>query len=131
MELKNIKFISLIALLFSSLAHSRDIGQWQDSSITKWYKELMRPDFPTSSCCGEADAYWADEFHVKDGKTFVTITDDRDDLPLKRPHIPNGTIIEIPDNKLKWDKSNPTGHGILFVGFNGTMVFCYVQSSGI
>jgi hypothetical protein len=33
------------------------------------------------SCCGEADAYWADEIHVRDGKTFATITDDRPDEP--------------------------------------------------
>ena len=27
----------------------------------EWYQSLMQPDVPTSSCCGEADAYWADE----------------------------------------------------------------------
>jgi len=39
----------------------------------------------------EADAYWADEIHVRDGKTYATINDDRPDEPLGRPHIDNGT----------------------------------------
>ena len=29
-------------------------------------------------------------------------------------YIEVGTEIEIPDSKLKWDKLNPTGHGIVF-----------------
>src|SRR5713101_4082721 len=52
-------------------------------------------------------------------KTYATITDDRDDAPLRRPHIDIGTEIEIPNNKLKWDKSNPTGRGIVFVNKSG------------
>jgi hypothetical protein len=86
---------------------------------------------PTSPCCGEADAYWADDVHVRNGKTFVTITDDRDDGPLKRPHIPNGTKIEVPDIKLKWDRGNPTGHGVLFMLVNAGLVLCYVQPGGV
>ena len=33
--------------------------------------------------------------------------------------IPNGTRITIPDAKIKWDKGNPTGHGIVFIGSQG------------
>jgi hypothetical protein len=40
-----------------------------------------------------------------------------------------GTEIEIPNNKLKWDSGNPTGHNILFLGYSD-VVFCFVQSSG-
>jgi len=72
-------------------------------------------DVPNAPCCGEADAYWADGVHVRDGKTYVTITDDRPDEPLGRPHLDVGTEIEIPNKKLKWDKGNPTGHGIVFL----------------
>jgi hypothetical protein len=76
-------------------------------------------DVPNASCCGEADAYWADGVHVGDGKTYVTITDDRPDEPLGRPHLDVGTEIEIPNKKLKWDKGNPTGHGIVFLSRAG------------
>jgi hypothetical protein len=33
--------------------------------------------------------------------------------------IPNGTKILVPNQKLKWDAGNPTGHGIIFIGMNG------------
>ena len=111
---------------------ARDLGQWEgaDPAIRQWYQSLMQPDIPTSSCCGEADAYWADEVHVRNGRTYVRVTDDRPDGPLGRPHVEKGTEIEIPHNKLKWDRSNPTGHGIVFMSRTG-YVFCYVQPGGV
>lgn len=129
------KFILIIALtvLGLSTAIARDLGQWENSDpVTReWFKTLMQPDNPDASCCGESDAYWADEVHVKDGKTYATITDDRPDLPLKRPHVAVGTVIEVPDHKLKFDRGNPTGHNIIFILSGYHMVLCFVQGTGI
>ncbi|MDB5584818.1 MAG: uncharacterized protein JWR80_9994 [Bradyrhizobium sp.] len=113
-------------------AAARDSGQWEGSNpaIREWYRSLMQPDNPNVSCCGEADAYWCDEIKVRQGKTFCSITDDRDDKPLGRPHVAIGTEFEIPNHKLKWDKSNPTGHAIIFVA-SGVHVLCFVQGTGI
>jgi hypothetical protein len=127
--------IVLVLLLFClvvSGAKARDLGQWQasDPAVRQWYRSLMQPDNPSVPCCGEADGYWADEIHVRDGKTFATVTDDRADEPLHRPHVPVGTEIEIPDAKLKWDRGNPSGHGVVFLSSN-RHVYCYVQGSGI
>lgn len=130
------KRILAVAVILGALgigcAYPRDLGQWtnSDPAIREWYKHLTRPDYPQGICCTEADAYWADEIHVQDGKTYAVITDDRDDGPLGRPHIPNGTKFEIPPEKLKWDEGNPTGHSILFVSTRGD-VWCYVQGNGI
>jgi len=129
------KRIILCLSIFSGLTadvNARDLGQWEavDPKIREWYQALMQPDVPNASCCGEADAYWADEVHVRDGKTYAVITDDRPDEPRGRPHVDIGTEIEIPNNKLKWDKSNPTGHGIVFLS-RGGYVFCYVQPGGV
>lgn len=124
--------LALIVFLFSiNVSFGRDLGQWenQDPVIHEWYRHLERPDAPGSICCTEADAYWADEVHVRDGKTYAVITDDRDDAPLGRPHIASGTEIEVPPEKLKWDKGNPTGHNILFVSTSG-FTWCFVQGSG-
>lgn len=123
--------LSILALSLH-FARARDLGQWEtsDPAIREWYRSLMRPDAPAASCCGEADAYWADEVHVRNGKTFAKITDDRADEPLGRPHIAVGTEIEIPAEKLKWDRSNPTGHNVLFVS-RGLYAWCFVQGSGI
>jgi len=123
----------LIAFLYSVSfkVQARDLGQWenQDHAVTEWYRSLMQPDIPEASCCGEADAYFCDEIHVRDEKTFCTITDDRPDEPRGRPHIDIGTQIEIPPNKLKWDRANPTGHYIVFLSRAG-YVFCFVQAGG-
>jgi hypothetical protein len=126
-----ILFLSIFGCLTGGV-EARDLGQWEavDPAIRQWYQALMQPDVPTASCCGEADAYWADEIHVREGKTYARITDDRPDKPRGRPHVEIGTEIEIPNNKLKWDKSNPTGHGVLFLSRAG-YVFCYVQPGGV
>lgn len=124
--------LAMIALLFSiRISPARDLGQFENSdpAVREWYQSLQRPDVP-GSCCGEADAYWADDVHVRDGKMFATITDDRDDAPRGRPHIDVGTEVEIPDNKLKWDRSNPTGHGVVFLS-RGGFVYCFVQGGGV
>lgn len=90
----------------------------------------MQPDNPLVPCCGESDAYWADKVEVIDGKTYVTITDDRDDLELRRPHVEPGTKIEVPPNKLTWKKGNPTGHVIIFLGPD-LQVYCLVLNGGV
>lgn len=117
-------------LLCMGAASSRDLGQWGDNptEISQWYRNLKQPDNPTASCCGEADAYWCDGLHVRDGATFCTITDDRDNEKLMRTPVPIGTEIEIPDRKLNRDP-NPTGHAIVFLSLGGA-VYCYVGNSG-
>ena|SRR5215467_9582351 len=112
-------------------AHARDLGQWSDQSprIRDWYRNLMQPDMLVQSCCGEADAYWADEF-VAEGDHYVAIiTDERPDAPLNRPHMDVGTRIPVPNHKLVANKGNPTGHGVIFVRQDGT-VLCYVTPPG-
>lgn len=124
-------FIALCLVLFWTAVHARDVGQWQnvDPEVSAWYRGLKQPDNPTISCCGEADAYWCDEIHVKNGAAFCSITDDRPNEPLHRTPVPIGTEIEIPDRKLKWDEGNPTGHSIVFLSSGGA-VYCFVQGSG-
>jgi hypothetical protein len=71
---KAMRWILLWLGVVSGLAvggHARDLGQWDavDPALRHWYQALMQPDVPTASCCGEADAYFTDEIHVRDGKT--------------------------------------------------------------
>ncbi len=118
--------IAMIVFLFyipMARAHDHDHPE-----LDQWYAGLMQPDNPNVSCCGKADAYWCDDYYAKDGKAFCKITDDRDDVPLNRPHINIGTEFEIPSYKLKWDRANPTGHAIIFVNMQGH-VWCFVQGS--
>lgn len=124
--------VALIALLFSvRITPARDLGQWdaQDPSLREWYQSLMQPDAPTASCCGEADAYWCDDYYARGEKAYCRITDDREDVTRGRPHRENGTEFEIPGNKLKFDRSNPTGHAVVFLS-RGGYVYCFVQGAG-
>ncbi|ABD88449.1 hypothetical protein RPC_2901 [Rhodopseudomonas palustris BisB18] len=89
----------------------------------------MQPDFPAVSCCGEADAYWADSHEIADGQYVAIITNPRPDAPLRRPHLEIGTKIVVPNHKLKSDSGNPTGHGIIFLGGPGH-VFCHLPPTG-
>lgn len=90
----------------------------------------MQPDNPYVSCCGDADAYWADDYKVESGHVIVIITDDRPDEPLGRPHRPIGTRVVVPEKKMKWDAGNPTGHGWLFLSGGGEP-YCYVTPGGV
>lgn len=125
--------ICAVALLFMQLpAFARDNGQWEntDPVISWWFRELMQPDDPSISCCGEADAYWADGVEIMDGQVIAIITDTRPDGPLRRPHVPVGTRIIVPPHKLKWDRGNPTGHIVIFLSAKRD-VYCYVTGTGI
>jgi hypothetical protein len=108
-----------------SLACARDFGQWGDrpSGIRQWFQSLMQPDNPAVSCCGEADAFEADSFAVEGDHYVAIITDGKGE-------IANGTRIEVPNAKMKFDAGNPTGHGIIFIG-GGGQVFCYVAPGGV
>jgi hypothetical protein len=124
-----VPFIAVILFIVAANAH--DSGQWDNSdpAIRQWYQDLKQPDVPTASCCGEADAYWCDDYYARDGRAFCRITDGRPDAPRHRPHVDVGTEIEIPPNKLKHDRGNPTGHGVVFLS-RGGFVYCYVQAGG-
>lgn len=120
-----------LALLMLGSAGAMDHGQWgNEPEIAAWFAALMQPDNPQVSCCGQADAYWADGVEVKGTKTYAIITDERDDAKLQRHHVPVGTRIEVPDRKIKWDRGNPTGHVVIFLSY-GNEVMCYVMNGGV
>jgi hypothetical protein len=121
-----------VFVLTASTAPARDLGQWDDVDPLhrKWFNGLRQPDNPTLSCCGEADGYWADSYEVKGDQYVAIITDTRDDTKLgRRQHIEAGTRVAVPNSKIKWGSGNPTGHGIIFIAFNG-QVLCYLPPGG-
>jgi hypothetical protein len=125
--------VAMIILIFNvKVSPAHDGAQWQNSdpTIREWYQILMQPDVPSASCCGEADAYWCDDYFARGGKAFCRITDDRPDAERGRPHREIGTEFEIPNAKLKYDRSNPTGHGVIFLS-RGDYVYCFVAPGGV
>lgn len=123
---------TMVVAVCTAAASSRDNGQWEATpeSVKRWYQGLMQPDQPNISCCGEADAYWADSFEVDGDRYVAIVTDTRDDAPLGRPHVAPGTRVVVPNHKLKYDRGNPTGHGVIFLNLSGD-VLCYVAPGGV
>lgn len=125
------------AVFFGGAADARDLGQWDkiDPAIKQWFSTLMQPDNPGMSCCGEGDGYWADVVETDSaGRTIAVITDDRDDDALYRRHVDIGSRFVVPPNKIKWDKGNPTGHVVIFLGYSEGQfgaVLCYVMNGGV
>jgi hypothetical protein len=117
-------FVALARGNDTFVALTRDSGQWADAParVRQWFQSLMQPDQPYVSCCGEADAYEADTFEVE-GDHYVAIITDGKGV------IAEGTRIPVPNNKIKFDAGNPTGHGIVFIG-PAAQVYCYVAPSG-
>ena len=114
--------IAYIMLAFTVLALgvpavARDNGQWANSpaNIREWFESLRQPDHPRISCCGEADAFEADNFEVE-GDHYVAI------ITNGKGVIENGTRITVPNAKMKFDRGNPTGHGIIFIGDRGQII---------
>lgn len=131
--LRRLAVVALVATALAvavSLSHARDNGQWANSQVATWFKSLMQPDHPEQSCCGEADAYWADSFEVDGDQYVAIITDTRPDAPLGRPHIEPGTRVVVPNYKLKYDRGNPTGHGIIFLNARYLYTYCYLPPLG-
>jgi hypothetical protein len=106
-------------------ANARDDGQWADMSenVRQWFQSLKQPDHPRQSCCGEADAFEADSFEIE-GDHYVAI------ITNGKGVIRDGTRIPVPNQKMKWDAGNPTGHGIIFIGPQ-QQVYCYITPSGL
>ena len=70
-------FRIIVALVTLTLpAAARDNGQWENQPVylRQWFQKLMQPDNPVMSCCGEADAFEADSFEVRDNQYVAIIT---------------------------------------------------------
>jgi len=123
-------------LIFLAVAQAKQNEAWEANppEVRQWYRNLMQPDNPYQSCCGEADAYWADSFEVtKDGLYIAIVTDPRD--IQGRPTVTMGTKVVVPNHKLKYDDGNPTGHGVIFMRYDpendSYYVLCYVVPGGV
>jgi hypothetical protein len=127
-----------VILVLSGFSHStiaREGGDWAaiPQDVRDWFATLMQPDNPTVSCCGEADAYWADKYEVDGDEYVAIITDDRGevyDANVGRVTRKAGTKVPVPNRKLKWDDGNPTGHGVVFLSPGGSVI-CYLPPGGV
>jgi hypothetical protein len=110
-------------LVYSAVARAHD---YEDPEIHAWLSKVKQPDTGIS-CCGPSDAYYCDE-GAKGSQVTCTINDFRDDKKLHRVHVPNGTVIDIPQHKINKDP-NPTGRAVVWLS-RDRFVWCFVGISG-
>jgi len=92
----------------------------------QWISTVKQPDTRVS-CCGDGDAYIADDFETRDGKFYAIITGEYPGNAEFSETIRKGSKILIPPNKLNRaaeDGGNPSGHGVVFLSASGD-VLCY------
>jgi hypothetical protein len=131
--------ILIVALFGWTLAQAQT--RYAAPDLSEYYASLKQPDNPSVSCCGWADAYFAEQTDScgpqdeVDCALVAIITDTRpntlvlpDGRKIERPPIPVGTRISIPPNKLRRPAIfNPTDRNIVFVAKPGgyTRVYCW------
>ena len=143
--------VAAAVLMLAAMISASNAGSiYATPDVSHWYGSLRQPDAPAVSCCGEADAYYADKVdtckpadakhYYQDPMEFLNdcalvaiITDTRPDvrrLPIGftvvRQHIPVGTRIPIMKEKIrKYPSRNPTGHNIVFVSPSYFTAYCW------
>lgn len=119
--LKHIALFSL--LLFGLHVWGHDIN----APYAQWINSLMKPDFPSSSCCGLADQYYVKEYlpSQRKGIAFTAIVSAHDGS--------SNFNVDVPNEKVIWDRPNPTGQAIIFIQNNDatSTVVCFVPSLGL
>lgn len=110
----------------------------------QWVQTAQRPDIPGASCCGEADAFMADDFELgPNGELYAIITADYPDTALTTfdnegnaiPAPPNdfkvrrGMKILIPPDRLitRPEDANRSGHGVVYLRPSNGEVLCYAM----
>lgn len=107
------------------------------AACSAWISGVHQPKSKTA-CCGEGDAYIADDWEQgPDGGWVAIITrdypawqaDDGEGSSVTIPAVPKGTRIPVPKGRIDDEhQGNPTGHGVIFMnswtGKTGN-VLCY------
>jgi len=142
------RWLSLLFLLSSCQvpAYARPADKWAQASPERqeFFKKAMRPDLVSkegkleSPCCGEADAYEADDFETEEGNLYAILTCSEEDENGVCPEVQGrtyrapGTRILIPPEKIlpPHTPTNRTGHGWVFMSGSGNYVFCYALPGG-
>lgn len=89
----------------------------QDAQIHEtFYKNWMRPDMPTASCCNMQDCYPA-EARFTDGKWFAKRRED-------------GRWLVVPAAKVEQNRSSPDGRNHLCASPYNDVPICFVPGSG-
>lgn len=143
-------FFSLLALMMAIPLGVAEAGEtWQGrpsvcdtqtgvrlERCQEWVRTVKRPDTRTS-CCGEGDAYIADEFKTVNGELVAVITadypdvfsqDEEGNVTVTKAPVHRGSEIVIPREKQNWlpEDANRSAHGVVYLGSTVPVaVYCW------
>jgi hypothetical protein len=117
----------IVMVLAARAAVARDDGQWsrQPPEVRKWFQQLMRPDYPEYSCCGESEAFDSEMA----GEDAVT-GDFKVRILNGKGIFPDGTVFAVPRRKLQTTQGNPIDNVILFVIPSSGEPICLIPKVG-
>jgi hypothetical protein len=102
-------------------------GHYPGIPYADWMMSLTRPDYPMSSCCGMADQYYVREYgpSQQNSVAFAAVVIGIEGEP--------DFSVEIPREKVIWNRVNPTGRGVIFIqdGWGGREVLCFLPGMGM
>jgi hypothetical protein len=104
--------LTTLILLLSGNAFA---GFFEGDPKTQAEEDFFRMAAP---CCGEGDAFQADDFVVENGKTYAIITNGDDLYMGVKDVLPVGLRVEITPEMMAYSQKlgkNMTGHGIVFM----------------
>lgn len=107
-------------------AYAGDPGKWlkEPADIQLWFAEPRQPPSGKASCCGDADAFEAENTGDEpDGIHFR--------IPDGRGIIADGFEGVAPHDRIQSHYGNPTGRIIVFLATGTGIVFCYIPLPGL
>lgn len=141
--------VAALLMLTASSAFPRD-GVYQNrpsvcasgvrlEKCRTWVGTVRRPDYRAASCCGEGDAFIADDFELgANGELYAIISADYPDLQYPGADVDDNQIppaftvhrgqkILIPPEKRNNapEDANQSGHGVVFLMPSNGAVLCY------
>jgi hypothetical protein len=161
--------LAVIFFMLFGMAHGRPNPEWKSQRLQAQYNDdeqtLRRLDYISRAgtvlcpieamfcgmggvstyhvnCCGQGDAYEADDFKVVDGVAYAVLTcndpEDCREIVGKVPRSP-GSMFKIPVAKtlVNHDPVNDTGHGWIWIAPGATdenddpIIYCWAAPPGL
>ena len=116
-------YLFVLYILYMSIANAHE----QNIAFAEWMMSLHQPDNPIASCCGPADQYYAISYSASaEGFNVIIQKEIIDDIFGNYKSL---QTISVKEDKVIWDRVNPTGRGVLFMSSNNS-VYCFIPGSG-
>ena len=136
--LLTVLILTCLFILFSKPAPAMDHGFNPNDTTVRWFQRKMRPDLPSSACCGKGDGYPVARYEENPDHSYTIWLADGSALKYPdgttREYFDMSVPINVPWNKVNDlidDIDNPTDVSWVFMRVStptdvGTM-YCFIR----